>query len=131
MSTTNNSTCSFLTRIIEQLLSGVQRASICFLYTLCSLISFFFFLNDTATPEFYPLPLPDALPICPPPWSPRSLRIAKTWRRSAGCPRRRRRSRQTLAAASVAAPPCRHYSKTYRLPARGLTISPQIGRVHV
>src|SRR5256885_16276644 len=25
----------------------------------------FFFLKDTATPEFYPLPLPDALPISP------------------------------------------------------------------
>src|SRR2546430_13366498 len=25
--------------------------------------SFFFFLNDTAPPEFYPLSLPDALPI--------------------------------------------------------------------
>src|SRR5258706_13609491 len=24
---------------------------------------YFFFLNDTATPEIYPLPLPDALPI--------------------------------------------------------------------
>src|SRR3989441_3959162 len=28
-----------------------------------SFLSFFFFLNDTATPEIYPLPLPDALPI--------------------------------------------------------------------
>src|SRR2546430_16555514 len=26
---------------------------------------FFFFLNDTAPPEIYPLPLPDALPISP------------------------------------------------------------------
>src|SRR5256884_7561107 len=26
---------------------------------------FFFFLNDPATPEIYPLPLHDALPICP------------------------------------------------------------------
>src|SRR2546422_8687067 len=26
-------------------------------------LSFFFFLNDTAPPEIYPLPLPDALPI--------------------------------------------------------------------
>src|SRR2546430_10603035 len=25
---------------------------------------FFFFFNDRATPEFYPLSLPDALPIC-------------------------------------------------------------------
>src|SRR2546421_12530159 len=30
-----------------------------------SLILFFFFLNDTATPEIYPLPLHDPLPICP------------------------------------------------------------------
>src|SRR5256885_2510427 len=29
-------------------------------------INFFFFLNDTPTPEIYPLPLPDALPISPP-----------------------------------------------------------------
>src|SRR3989475_10574892 len=28
--------------------------------------SFFFFFNDTATPEIYPLSLPDALPICLP-----------------------------------------------------------------
>src|SRR2546429_8437045 len=27
---------------------------------------FFFFLNDPATTEIYPLPLPDALPICMP-----------------------------------------------------------------
>src|SRR2546430_10400325 len=27
------------------------------------MLSFFFFLNDTATPEIYPLPLHDALPI--------------------------------------------------------------------
>src|SRR2546425_7634710 len=29
-----------------------------------ALSSFFFFLNDTATTEIYPLPLHDALPIC-------------------------------------------------------------------
>src|SRR5256885_13158995 len=29
------------------------------------LIFFFFFFNDTATTEIYPLPLHDALPICP------------------------------------------------------------------
>src|SRR5256886_6139148 len=28
------------------------------------LIFFFFFFNDPAPPEIYPLPLPDALPIC-------------------------------------------------------------------
>src|SRR2546421_9451609 len=27
----------------------------------------FFFFNDPATPEIFPLSLPDALPICPPP----------------------------------------------------------------
>src|SRR2546429_9685101 len=26
--------------------------------------AFFFFFNDPAPPEIYPLPLPDALPIC-------------------------------------------------------------------
>src|SRR5256885_16050965 len=31
------------------------------------LFLFFFFFNDTATTEIYPLPLPDALPISPPP----------------------------------------------------------------
>src|SRR5256886_10323891 len=29
-----------------------------------SLLFFFFFFNDRAPTEFYPLPLPDALPIC-------------------------------------------------------------------
>src|SRR3989454_5961316 len=29
-------------------------------------VFFFFFFNDTATPEIYPLPLHDALPISPP-----------------------------------------------------------------
>src|SRR3712207_6882753 len=28
------------------------------------MLIYFFFLNDTATPEIYPLSLPDALPIC-------------------------------------------------------------------
>src|SRR3989337_489570 len=32
---------------------------------------FFFFLNDPAPPEIYPLPLPDALPISLPPQAPR------------------------------------------------------------
>src|SRR3989449_8792719 len=32
-------------------------------YTLFFLYSFFFFLNDTAPPKIYPLPLPDPLPI--------------------------------------------------------------------
>src|SRR2546421_8026507 len=31
-----------------------------------SSLAVFFFFNDTATPEIYPLPLPDALPISPP-----------------------------------------------------------------
>src|SRR3989442_12748486 len=33
---------------------------------LSLIFSFFFFLNDTATPEISPLPLHDALPICLP-----------------------------------------------------------------
>src|SRR5256885_13374693 len=37
----------------------------CFILLLnISIISFFFFLNDPAPPEIYPLPLHDALPIC-------------------------------------------------------------------
>src|SRR3954471_25099434 len=43
-----------------------------------SVVSFFFFFNDTATTEIYTLSLHDALPISPPPptpiWSPRSSR---------------------------------------------------------
>src|SRR2546422_3303785 len=35
-------------------------------FTLSLPCSFFFFFNDTATPEIYPLPLHAALPICPP-----------------------------------------------------------------
>src|SRR5258707_15850170 len=38
---------------------------------------FFFFFNDTAPPEFYPLPLPDALPI-PPLVEPREPAVAPT-----------------------------------------------------
>src|SRR5256885_6920356 len=35
-----------------------------FYLSLCTLISFFFFFNDTATTEIYTLSLHDALPIC-------------------------------------------------------------------
>src|SRR2546430_9911359 len=38
-----------------------------FLFCLCYYLTsflFFFFFNDTATPEIYPLSLHDALPIC-------------------------------------------------------------------
>src|SRR2546430_16159826 len=35
-----------------------------FCTTRCLLVCFFFFFNDPATPEIYPLPLHDALPIC-------------------------------------------------------------------
>src|SRR2546422_7398004 len=35
----------------------------CFLYSLISFLSFFFFFNDPPTPEIYPLSLHDALPI--------------------------------------------------------------------
>src|SRR2546425_4640151 len=38
-----------------------HRLTLCLTRYLCS--SFFFFFNDTATPEIYPLPLHDALPI--------------------------------------------------------------------
>src|SRR2546422_2743902 len=46
-----------------------------FFISATSLSFFFFFFNDTAPPEIYPLPLPDALPISPgvlPRVSPRS-----------------------------------------------------------
>src|SRR5256886_9011552 len=33
-------------------------------YESALIILIFFFFNDTATPEIYPLPLPAALPIC-------------------------------------------------------------------
>src|SRR2546430_14009588 len=41
----------------------------CIVYVFYNIIHiplyfFFFFFNDTAPTEFYPLPLPDALPIC-------------------------------------------------------------------
>src|SRR5256885_13143983 len=49
---------------------------------LLSLSSSFFFFNDTATTEIYPLPLHDALPICRPPacppWSPDHARTRTT-----------------------------------------------------
>src|SRR5258708_22412141 len=34
-------------------------------YPFLPLVVFFFFFNDTAPTEIYPLPLHDALPICP------------------------------------------------------------------
>src|SRR3989441_8548921 len=39
---------------------------------------FFFFLNDPAPPEIYPLSLPDALPIWPPRPVPRARRAAQS-----------------------------------------------------
>src|SRR2546425_1745531 len=41
----------------------LARRFLCFNTNHLSLSSFFFFLNDPATPEIYPLPLHDALPI--------------------------------------------------------------------
>src|SRR3989454_10794716 len=65
--------------------------SLSFLF-YCSFF-FFFFFNDPAPPEIYPLPLPDALPICagsddgarrsagsPPPARARRLHVAWPWR---------------------------------------------------
>src|SRR3989454_12355269 len=40
-----------------------SRVVLYHIYYLCQSILFFFFFNDTATPEISPLPLPDALPI--------------------------------------------------------------------
>src|SRR2546429_4732933 len=48
----------------------------------------FFFFNDTATPEIYPLSLPDALPIFPLSAAPAARRISRA-RRPRGSPRPR------------------------------------------
>src|SRR3712207_9083338 len=40
------------------------RYLVCILLICYPLCLFFFFLNDAATPELYPLPPHDALPIC-------------------------------------------------------------------
>src|SRR5258708_8620814 len=69
------------------------------LILLLSLFSFFFFFNDTATPEIYTLSLHDALPICPPRRGP--TRRGRNIRRRA---RRRPRS-SVLRRAESSAPP--------------------------
>src|SRR5258707_4082878 len=58
---------------------------------LTSLLTFFFFFNDTATPEIYPLSLHDALPI----FSPTGCNAGNTATRSTS----------TAARSSRAAPP--------------------------
>src|SRR3712207_7212454 len=58
----------------------------------------FFFFNDTAPPEIYPLSRPDALPILR-----TTLRSAAGWTsRSAGTSRERRRPRAYLSSSLVA-----------------------------
>src|SRR2546423_12833548 len=50
-----------------------------------SLFFFFFFFNDPAPPEIYPLPLPDALPICSSSRAPRcSIAVSRGARTAAG-----------------------------------------------
>src|SRR5260370_40546794 len=52
-----------LYRRYDSLPSSVVLSSIYILLPVNSTSYYFFFLNDPATPEFYPLPLHDALPI--------------------------------------------------------------------
>src|SRR5439155_23236839 len=81
------------------------QLSLIFLYTLTpffilSLLSFFFFFNDTATTEIYTLSLHDALPICSvsipsnravmklkktPPWRPSGAQSRSSWETSPSC----------------------------------------------
>src|SRR2546426_11755185 len=54
-------------RTLHLFSSRATAACVIFAFTLFSL---FFFLNDPPTPEIYPLPLHDALPISRPPLPP-------------------------------------------------------------
>src|SRR2546430_5512738 len=83
--------------------------------------SFFFFFNDTAPPEIYPLSLHDALPI----WSPtKGGRCSSVMRRTSSTPSRARAStarcaarswrRYGASAARPTGPPCRSAAATDR-----------------
>src|SRR2546430_17448086 len=61
-------------------------------YVPISLISIFFFFNDTATTEIYTLSLHDALPICP---GGRPVRSLQRRRRNAAPVRPEERNRRT------------------------------------
>src|SRR6516162_4163895 len=50
--------------LVLSLIFKKSVAVMCF-YAFCAYSFFFFFFNDTATPEIYPLSLHDALPIFP------------------------------------------------------------------
>src|SRR2546429_7993987 len=98
---------------IDILLSTQTRCLLTVRYRLCDLgiqsphLFFFFFFNDTATPEIYPLPLPDALPI----WNRRTSAPERPGRRPDGIARRGR----TRESPAPAAPPP---ARTARQPGR-------------
>src|SRR3712207_8209175 len=64
-----------------------------------SMTYMFFFLNDTAPPEIFPLPLPTPLPISAPPLAGGGA-LPRLWRRHRG-PGRARRDPAAAAAVSV------------------------------
>src|SRR2546421_9868994 len=87
---------------------------LCMLVCLLCLVRiscfFFFFLNDTATTEIYPLPLPDALPISAPPRRP-----------AGGCrPREKGRQAEGLERPGDPGPGQPHPRGRQRPPRRGL-----------
>src|SRR2546430_3957028 len=61
--------CADTSRTVAFRLNQLHCIRFSFLLLLATLrpitIFFFFFFNDPAPTEIYPLPLPDALPICP------------------------------------------------------------------
>src|SRR2546430_17657093 len=91
-------------------------------------ISLFFFFNDPAPTEFYPLSLPDALPICH-----RRSRRSRSW-----CPRHlytRSLARSTVdsdlpADLEDAVPDRAHQAQPGRHGVR-VEPAPEIGRAHV
>src|SRR2546423_13804121 len=94
--------------------------------------SFFFFFNDTPPPEIYPLPLPDALPICfLVPHPAQVIRPKRCYRPPAWIlPQRGRRAAPCLCAQSQVQCPCRDTSRC-RAGARRFEKCVQIGRAHV
>src|SRR2546430_7706566 len=113
VSSTYHNTNNFITLLLRYLINLYTQLAI------MTLLPFFFFLNDPATPEISPLPLPDALPIGGPPGGvpPRRASAVPAWTVARighcdrSCPPRREPARQrgpTGRAVGPGAPASRH-----------------------
>src|SRR5258708_37009074 len=97
----------------------------------CPFDFIFFFFKDTATPEIYPLPLHDPLPILPAPtpsWPPSPAAPARSTSPPASPPRTPAHpdQRPTTSSPALTAPTARRSRSPSRTPS-----TPEIGRAHV